>query len=411
MIAVGSELLRPDRVDRNTPWLKERLLELGIPVVLQVVVPDDDDVMEEAMAAALRRCRFVFVTGGLGPTSDDRTRFAAARVLRRPLEEDAAAWAVITARFRRRGFRMPKLNRVQALIPEGAEALPNRAGTAPGILGTSKTGHRLVLLPGPPAEMQAMFQAEVAPRLEGASGVGDGVRTAVLRIGGLPESVIQERISDLVPAPGAAASLSILPSAGEVELRVAAPGAHPTEPQRTADRLAARLGDAVFTRTAREGIEHAVGRLLAARGERVALAESLTGGMIGARITRVPGSSRWFDVGFVTYANSAKEDLLDVPPAVLRAHGAVSRETAEAMARGARRRSGNAWSVAVTGIAGPGGGTPTKRVGLVWIAVVGPRSRAACYEFPGDRRLVRRLSATWALDLLRRALLEANAPG
>ena len=411
VVAVGTELLAPHRIDRNTPLLKERLSELGVPVVFSAVVPDDEDTMEETLRAALARCRFVFACGGLGPTSDDVTRTVAASVLGVPLLEDAPSLAAIESRFRSRGMDMPEINRRQALVPSGAEALPNPTGTAPGVLARTGRGACLVLLPGPPSELIAMFDEEVRPRLTPEIPALAGRVQAAVGVSGLPESVLEERIGDLTPSRAAPEQLAILASGGQLELRVSGPAGRAGEVRRLADRIAARLGDAVFTRTSGERLEHAVGRLLERRGERAALAESLTGGLIAERITKVPGSSGWFDLGVVAYANAAKQDLLAVPDAALAAHGAVSEPVAVAMADGVRRRSGNTWGVAVTGIAGPGGGSPEKPVGLVWIAVSGPVSRAKRFRLPGDRALVRELTATAALELLRRAMLECERPG
>lgn len=410
-MAVGTELLAPDRTDRNTPLLKERLSDLGVPVRFTAVVPDDLSVMEETFRAALDRCRYVMVCGGLGPTTDDVTRFAAANVLGVRLVEDAPALAAIESRFRNRGIEMPQVNRRQALIPEGAAALSNPAGTAPGVLARTSQGAWLVLLPGPPSELVAMFDAQVRTRLERETAGLAGLVRETLVVAGLPESVLQEKILDLTPGRNVPEQFAILASRGEIEIRVTGPAGRTAEVRRLADRVAERLGAAVFSRTAGEHLEHALGRMLQRRRERAAFAESLTGGLIAERVTRVPGSSAWFDMGIVAYANEAKRDLLAVPEKVLAAHGAVSEPVAIGMADGARRRSGNEWGVAVTGIAGPGGGSVEKPVGLVWIAVSGPVSRARRFRLPGDRSLVRQLTATAALDLLRRAITECEDPG
>lgn len=418
IIAVGTELLGPGRTDRNTPLLKGWLAGHGQTVVFQAVVPDDESVLEDTLTRALARCRFVFVTGGLGPTTDDRTRFAAARAVGVPLEEDEAVLDEIRARFRAREMPMPEVNRTQALLPKGAVALRNPLGTAPGVLFRSGGGASLVLLPGPPAELAAVLEAGARSCIADGLGLETASASAALVVAGLPESVLQERILDLTTA-SRGPEVAILPSGWEIEIRITAPAVIAQEPDvrdedaarraaevaRLADRIAARLGDAVFSRVSGERLEHAVGRLLDQRGERAAFAESLTGGLIAERITRVAGASRWFDLGVVAYANEAKRELLGVPEASLRTDGAVSEAVAVAMAEGVRRRSGNAWGVSVTGIAGPGGGSADKPVGLVWIAVSGPVSRVERFRFPGDRALVRRLTAALALDLLRRALL------
>jgi len=408
VVAVGSELLRPRRRDRNTPLLKERLAALGIPTLHQVVAADDEALLTETIRAALDRFRFVLVAGGLGPTTDDRTRAAAAAALSARLVEHAPSLRRLEARFRERGFPMPAVNRRQALLPEGAEALPNPAGTAPGVFARAESGAVLVLLPGPPSELAAMFDAEAAPRLAGESGATDAPAAFTLGLAGLPESRLEERLADLYPKPPSPLEVSVLASGGELSLRVSAPAAEEPAAAVLADRIAERLGDAVYTRAPVERLEHAVGRELARRGERAAVAESLTGGLIAERLTRVPGASAWFDLGVAAYADEAKTALLGVRPGTLAAEGAVSRAVAERMAEGVRRRAGNAWGLAVTGIAGPGGGSREKPVGLVWIAVAGPVTRAERRRFPGDRSLVRRLTSTYALDLLRRSLLAAD---
>lgn len=410
VIAVGAELLRPHRPDRNTPLLKARLADLGLPTLWQAVAPDDEPTLGDSLRAALDRYRFVFAAGGLGPTDDDCTRSAAAAALGAPLREHAASLRRIEERFRERGFPMPAVNRRQALIPAGAEALPNPAGTAPGVFARAASGAVLVLLPGPPAELAALFDAEVRPRLAREPGLDPAPAGFTLGVAGIPESRLEERIADLLPRRGGAVEVAILASGGEIELRVGAPAGEANAAAALADRIAERLGEAVFTRTAGERLEHAVGALLERRGERVALAESLTGGLIAERLTRVPGSSAWFDLGLVTYANESKTALAAVSPESLRAGGAVSEAVAREMAAGARRRAGNAWGLSSTGIAGPGGGSPEKPVGLVWIAVSGPDSlsRAERHRFPGDRALVRQLTATFALDLLRRSLLSVG---
>ena len=416
VVAVGSELLRPRRRDRNTPLLKERLAALGIPTLHQAVVGDDEALLAETIRAALDRFRFVLVAGGLGPTTDDRTRAAAAAALSARLVEHAPSLRRIESRFRERGFPerifpMPAVNLRQALLPEGAEALPNPAGTAPGVFARAASGAVLVLLPGPPSELAAMFDAEAAPRLAGESGATEAPAAFTLGLAGLPESRLEERLADLYPKPPSPLEVSVLASGGEISLRVSAPAAEKPAAAALADRIAERLGDAVHTRAPAERLEHAVGRELARRGERAAVAESLTGGLIAERLTRVPGASAWFDLGVAAYADEAKTALLGVPPETLAAEGAVSRAVAERMAEGVRRRAGNAWGLAVTGIAGPGGGSRAKPVGLVWIAVAGPVNRAERHRFPGDRPLVRRLTSTYALDLLRRSLLAADRKG
>ncbi len=414
ILTVGAELLRPHREDRNTPLLKERLARLGMSAVFAAVLPDDEAILAETIRKALQASDWVFVCGGLGPTSDDRTRDAAASALGVPLVIDAGSAERIRERFRKRGIEMPEVNLRQAMVPSGAQVLPNRHGTAPGVLARAEDGARLVLLPGPPRELAEMFDSEVAPRMREAGAAAERAPESVIRLAGIPESALEQEIGPLTPPSGGPLSLAILVSRGEIEVRVT--GRSPADRDgafRLADRIAARMGEAVYGREAGVGLETPIGRRLADRGERVAVAESLTGGLIADRITSVPGASDWFDLGIVAYANQAKRDLLGVPETVLASSGAVSEETARAMAEGVRMRAvalraekARTWGLAVTGIAGPGGATEDKPVGLVWMAVAGKKTRAVRHVFPGDRELVRQLTATYALDLLRRTLGE-----
>jgi nicotinamide-nucleotide amidase len=402
-IAIGSELLEPDRTDGNGAFISLRLGEIGVPLRFRTVVGDRMEDLQEALRTALRRSSLIVATGGLGPTVDDFTREAAAAVLGRPLEEDAAIVRGLEERFRTYGQPMPPQNRRQAMVLRGAEVLANPRGTAPGQL--IREGDRiLVLLPGVPSEMRAMVDRELLPRLPAA---GERLVSRVLRIAGLPESEVDRRLESV--ARGAApAEWTILGSPGLVEIRLrerTPAGAAPRHIPRLEEAVASILGPDLFGRDG-QTLEEVVGGLLLARGASLAVAESLTGGAVAARIVDVPGASRYFRGGAVCYTDGAKRDLAGVPEGTLRAHGAVSEETARAMAEGIRSRLGADWGVAATGFAGPEGGGPEKPRGTVIIAAAGPGvAHAVTRRFPGDRRAVRERTVVSALDLLRRLLL------
>jgi nicotinamide-nucleotide amidase len=410
ILAVGSELLTPFRTDTNSAWLTARLNDLGIDVRLSAVVGDDAADLAGALRLALARADLVVATGGLGPTSDDLTRDVAAAVAGLGMELDDAVLAKIRARFERRGRPMPPSNARQAQVPAGADVLENDVGTAPGLW--IPAGERIVvLLPGPPAELQPMFDRLVAPRLQ-ALGVGRKIRRRVIAATGQPESAIDEAASPVYRALEAGAvpiSTSILASAGQIELHLSAAGADVAAVDRALDaaveRLAAVLGPVVFSVDGRS-LEQVVGEALAARRLRIAAAESCTAGLALARLTDVPGSSAWVVGGVVAYDNAVKIGALGVPAALIESHGAVSEPVADAMAEGVRRRLGADVGLAITGIAGPSGGTPGKPVGTVVVAMAGPGSSAIVrtLAFAGDRAMIRRFSVAAALDLVRRTL-------
>ena len=423
ILAVGSELLGTDRLDTNSLRLTAVLERHGAELVAKEVVGDD----RVRIAAALRRlageCDLVLVTGGLGPTADDLTREGAADAFGLEPALDEAVLAEIEARFRSFGRAMPAVNRRQALVPAGAKVLPNRRGTAPGLL-LSAGGATLFLFPGVPHELDGLIEAALEPWLA-ARGGGGGIETAVLKVACLPESEVEERIAPAYGEFGREA-ISVLARPGEIELRFRAAGA-PAERRARLDAIAARLralvGRAVFAGAAEASLESVTGALLAAGGRTLATAESCTGGLVAERITRVAGSSGWFAGGVVAYSNELKRRLLGVAEELLAAHGAVSEPVARAMAEGARARLGADFAIAITGVAGPGGGTPDKPIGTVHLALAGPRTAGGGDELevahrlvrlPGDRAMVRALSAQLALEMVRRRLLalggEADAP-
>jgi nicotinamide-nucleotide amidase len=408
IIAVGTELLTPHFRDTNSLFLIERLEDLGIRVAFRTIVGDDREDILGCIRTALRRSRLVFVAGGLGPTEDDRTREVAAEALGRGLVFDAAIRKGIRDRFRGRGpGRMPASNRKQCYVIKGAEVLANPNGTAPG-LWIETGSRRLVLLPGPPRELEPMFDAAVVPRLA-EFGPGFTVRH-VLKVTGLPESRMEDRLKSIYPRIPAGVGVTTLACPGDLQVRLTVLGmADRGRAERMADRSSAlvrrKLGDFVYS-SAGETLEEVVGGLLRSRGRTVACAESCTGGLLSHRLTDVPGSSAYFLEGIVAYSDRAKSRRLGVPPALIRANGAVSASVVEAMAGGVRARAGADYGLAITGIAGPGGGSAEKPVGLVFTALAW--NGGALVErnlFRGTRETVKSQSAQKALDMLRRKLL------
>ena len=406
IIAIGSELLAPDRTDTNSLWLTEKLNQIGIEVKLKTIVGDDDARLEEAIKDAVRRSRVVITTGGLGPTEDDITRKIAARALGRRLllDEEVLEW--IRARFASFGRSMPERNSRQAMVIDGAEVLANPNGTAPGLfLEHEKTS--VALLPGPPREMRPMFENHVLPRLATKAGNVRVVRR-MLRVAGMGESALDELIAPIY-GQYENPSTTILFNQTEIEIHLTASGRTAKEAETLLDRLTEqleeRLGQAIFSFRG-ETMEEVVGLKLSVGRYTLAVAESCTGGLIAQRLTDVPGSSKYFIEGVVAYSNDAKKRTLGVEPILLLEHGAVSAPVAEAMAEGVRKRAGADFGLSVTGIAGPDGGTEEKPVGLVYIALSDDvQTEHRKLQIPGDRHLVRWRASQAALDLLRRRLI------
>ena len=405
VVTIGTELVLGLTPDTNAAELGRALGAAGAEIVRHVSVPDRPAAIRAAIADALERTGFVVVTGGLGPTHDDMTKHEVAALFGTPLRLDDAVLRSLEARFRRLGRPMPAVNRTQAEVPEGATVLPNPRGTAPGLWLEDTRGRVAVLLPGVPSEMRGLLVDEVLPRVAQRSGGGRVVLSRTLRTTGVPESALAERIGpveqDLAPL-----TLAYLPSVDGVDLRLTAWSLAPDEAEhRLAEagaQLRARLEEHYY---GQDGADLAAVVLDLLRGQRLAVAESCTGGLVAARITAVPGASAVFAGGVVAYDDAVKRDLLNVPAATLEAHGAVSEETVRAMAEGAQRRFAAGAAIAVTGIAGPAGGTPEKPVGTVWLAArLGADTRAVKRVFPGDRGEIRARAAQAALDLLRRLL-------
>jgi nicotinamide-nucleotide amidase len=413
ILAVGAELLAPGREETNSAYLTSALSEIRIPVVFRGVVGDDESGIAAAVRHGLECGELVILTGGLGPTLDDCTRDGVASALGRQLREDTRISEWLRARFRARGLVMPELNLRQAMVPEGAEVLPNRKGSAPGLFialrddaGPSEAERFVVLLPGPPREMVPMFEEHVRHRLE-TLGTGEQVLTRKLWVAGLPESSVEHAILDVyqgVDNP----ETTILAGPGQVEVRLTATAPSAQDATKLLDSLAQpmrrRLGAALFSET-EESLEQVVGRRLKELDWKLTLAESITGGLIAHRITSVPGASAYFERGYITYSNESKTELLGVPSDLFASAGAVSEEVAVAMATGARERAGANVALSVTGIAGPSGGTKDKPVGLVFASVAGHSGvRTKKLLLPGERKYVQQWTAAVGLDLLRREL-------
>lgn len=406
IIAVGSELLTPFRVDTNSLWLTDRLNALGIAVEMKSVVGDDEARLEQVLRESLKRSDIVITTGGLGPTEDDVTRKAAARALGRALILDDAVLARIRERFARRGLPMPAINERQALVLDGAVVLENKYGTAPGLFVEEK-GKRLFLLPGPPSEMKVVFEEEVAPLLAGLSG-GLKIHRRVVKISGMTESAVDQAVAPIYQRYDNPQT-TILATTDGIELHLTARAETDEEADRllveVIDQIEEKLGAHVYS-TRGESLEEVVGRLLLIKRYTLAVAESCTGGLIAKRLTDVPGSSQYFLGGVVAYSDQAKKELLGVPPELVATHGAISRPVTEAMATGVKQRLGSTLGVAVTGVAGPTGGTPETPVGLLIIGLaddVHVESRAI--TLTGDRERIRELGALLTLSLLRQRLL------
>ena len=400
ILSTGDELLTGQVVDTNSAWLMDRLWEIGVMVRRKTLVGDDRQDLLAALSETTSRAELVVMSGGLGPTEDDLTSECVAAALGVPLEEDAASMEAIRRRFERLGRTMTPNNAKQARFPRGATVLPNRFGTAPGFevrLGRAE----LVCLPGVPVEYRGMCEEAVLPRVAARVGVPSASR--LVKLVGIAESHADHAMRPVMDAPeNRGVRFGYRAHWPEIHVKWSVPGEGAGA---RADRILADVrrifGDAIFGEGKQELAQVVVERLVA-RGERLALAESCTGGLLAELVTAVPGASAAFDMGLVAYANSVKTSLLDVPPEALERHGAVSEPVARAMAEGARRRGAATWGVGITGVAGPTGGTPEKPVGTVHMAIAGPQSTQAWARlFPGDRDRIRKIAAFDALNRLR----------
>ena len=406
VITIGSELLLGQVVDTNAAELGRALAGAGAEVVRHVSVADRPEVIRAAVQESLDRTGFVITTGGLGPTRDDMTKLEVAALFDKPLKLDESVLRSLEERFRRLGRTMPAVNRTQAEVPDGATVLPNPRGTAPG-LWVEAGGRVVVMLPGVPSEMRGLLVEEVLPRILQRC-AGRVVRSRTVRTTGIAESALAERIG-AIEDEIAPLTLAYLPSTEGVDLRVTAWGLGEDDAEHrlaaTAAVLRQRAAEHVYGEE-RTDLAAVVLDQLRARKSRLVVAESCTGGLLGGRITAIPGASEVFIGGVIAYDNVVKSGTLDVPPELLERHGAVSEQVVSAMARGVQRQFAVDAALAITGIAGPGGGTADKPVGTVWMAArLDGDTRALKRIFPGDRNEIRARAAQAALDLLRRMIV------
>jgi nicotinamide-nucleotide amidase len=406
IIAIGSELLTPHRIDTNSLWLTERLNSIGIEVHIKSVVGDDEAILEEMISDALSRSDVIVSTGGLGPTEDDVTRKVFARVTGRQLKLDYEILEALRQRMESRGYKMTPNNERQALVPRGATVLPNPNGTAPGIK-MDEGGKLVVLLPGPPRENKPMFDDYVFPELEKMS---RGVRIAkrLLKVVGIGESAMDDMIAPIYKEY-TDVTTTVLFTNSEIEIHLIAKAETVLKAQQRVDELAEKLEeklDLFCYSTRGETLEQVIGDRLQLRGYTLATAESCTGGLVAERITEVPGASKYFLGSIVSYTNEIKQWLLNVPKEMLDRSGAVSGEVAEAMARGIKEQTGATIGVSVTGTAGPDGGTEAVPVGTVYIGLADDTGTSnKRLNLLGDRELIRWRASAAALELVRRRYL------
>jgi nicotinamide-nucleotide amidase len=403
ILSTGDELLTGQVVDTNSVWLMDRLWDLGVMVRRKTLVGDDRADLDAALRETAARADLVVVSGGMGPTEDDLTAERVAAVLGVPLELHEPSLRVIEERFRRFGRTMTANNEKQARFPRGAEVIPNRFGTAPGFavrIGLTE----VVCLPGVPVEFRGLAEEWVLPRV--AARLGEVPAARVLKLIGVPESHADHAMRPVMDDPAnAGVRFGFRAHFPEVHLKWSVSGPDAVaRAERIAQAARAVFGEAVWGE-GKDELPDLVVRRLAARGERLAVAESCTGGLLTELVTRVPGASAVLDLGVVAYANAMKERFVGVPAALLAEHGAVSEPVARALAEGVRRAGDAGWGVGITGIAGPTGGTPEKPVGTVHLALAGSSgTRHLHRQYRGDRERIRRQAAYEALNLLRLAL-------
>lgn len=408
LVSVGTELLLGNIVNTNTQYLAEKCALLGLSMYHQVVVGDNHDRLAEVIRTALDRSDIVILTSGLGPTEDDMTKEVCAQVMGFPLEEDPHTRQRIEEYFRNNIYKhISDNNWKQALVPSGARVLDNDNGTAPGLI-LEKDGKVAVLLPGPPGELYPLFEEQVYPYLQNLQ--PEVIRSQMVKICGIGESGVEERLLDLIDGQ-TNPTIATYAKTGEVHVRVTARASDEQEAKKlvkpVVKEIRSRLGDCVYSTREDETLEMAVVRLLEKYELTVTTAESCTGGLIAGRLVNVPGVSDVFREGFVTYSNKAKRKYLDVGKSTLKKYGAVSEQTAKEMAIGGAFASDSDVCIAVTGIAGPDGGTEEKPVGLVYIAAyMKDQVTVEEYRFKGNRQKIREQTVVKALDLLRRSILK-----
>jgi nicotinamide-nucleotide amidase len=407
VINTGTELLLGDVLNSHLAFIARQIFALGLRVDLQVTVPDGPAI-RATLTESLGQAEIIFITGGLGPTTDDITREITAEILGLELYHDAEVMAAITTRAARRGFRLTDRTSRQAEVPKGAIVLPNENGSAPGLylaanpMRQNKAPH-LFLLPGPPRELQPMFTSSVLPILQAIVPQRSAVSRRTYRIAGMGESLVEEAIGErLLEISGIELGYCARP--GEVDLRIIG---EPSVLDQAEAIITSGLGTAVFSRDDRS-LEEVVVKCLTERKQTLAVAESCTGGYVAHRITNVPSASTVFLAGEITYSNEAKERMLGIDPSVIMKHGAVSEEVVRAMAEGAQKATNATFVLATTGIAGPGGGTSAKPVGTVFIALAakGAATLVRHFRFPDGRQTFKELASQAALEMLRQSLLE-----
>jgi nicotinamide-nucleotide amidase len=405
IIAVGSEMLTPERVDTNSLHLTGELNKLGVEVITKCIIGDDRERLADAVRRAVSRSQIVILSGGLGPTEDDLTREAVADALDRKLafREDIAA--ALEKRFAQMKRKMAEINKRQAFVIEGADVLPNDRGTAPG-QWAEESGTVVMLLPGPPHELKAMFERQCLPRLKRLL-PPLAIRTLFLRVAGMSESDLDQLIAPVYTKYQNPVT-TILAAAGDLQIHLRARCATVAEAEtllaEVGGPIELLLGDRLYSRNG-DPLDVVVGQMLRKEHATISVAESCTGGMLGERLTTAPGSSDYFVGGFITYSDRMKIELLGVPPEILKQFGAVSKETAEAMAAGARLRTGASYALSITGVAGPATGNESVPVGTVFVGLADAAGVLAVHrQFIGDRTRIRTFTCQMALDLLRRRL-------
>jgi len=413
IICVGTELLLGDILNTNAQFLAQQLADLGIPHYYQTVVGDNPERLKQVIAIASDRSQILIFTGGLGPTPDDLTTETIAQFFGSPLEEKPEIIADISQKYARRGREMTPSNRKQALIPQGADILPNSLGTAPGMIWQPRPNLTIFTFPGVPLEMRQMWQETAVPFLKSQGWGKEIIYSRTLRFWGIAESALAEKVDHLLNLSNP--TVAPYASKGEVKLRVSAKAASPQEADRLIQPVEAEIRQIAglnYFGADDDSLASVVGQLLQKRGETLAVAESCTGGGLGSLLTSVSGSSAYFMGGVISYDNQVKISLLDVSPEDLVQEGAVSATVAKQMAVGVRSRLGTTWGISITGIAGPNGGTETKPVGLVYIGLAGPNNFVQSFEHRlnslQDRALIRHISACTALDHLRKQLLSIS---
>ncbi len=408
ILSIGTELLMGQIANTDAQYIAQRLSELGITMYRQTTVGDNPARVKEALEVALSRSDLVITTGGLGPTEDDLTKEMVAETLGLPMEMDEGAKEHVVGWMSKFGRTMTENNLRQAYFPKGAIIMPNRCGTAPGCIVETGDDKAVAVLPGPPRELTDMFENALEPYLRKKSGVT--IQSRYLHIFGVGESMVETILKDLFH--GDNPTLALYCGAGQVYARITARVPEGTDPAPLLDPIEAeirsRLGESVYGEGFGWNLAKTVVGMLLAKNERVSFAESLTGGMLCAKIIDVPGASAVLDESYITYANASKVKLVGVREETLRSFGAVSEQCAREMALGARRQSGADWAVSVTGIAGPDGGTAEKPVGLVYVGIAhGDTAEVHRLQLRGNRDWIRTLTCENALNLLRLAMQKA----